>query len=135
MLNVERNKSKYKGLKKIMMSTKYSIQGLVYAFSNEKSLILYTVLSLLAVLVGFLLDISVNQWICLLLSLGVVLTIELINTAIEATVDMVTIEYNELAKVAKDCGSAATGLMSILATIVNLIIFIPYIIKFFINLF
>ena len=131
MLNVERNKSKYKGLKKIMMSTKYSIQGLVYAFSNEKSLILYTVLSLLAILVGALLCISVNQWICLLLSLGVVLTIELINTAIEATVDMVTIEYNELAKVAKDCGSAATFVSTIIAVIVALVIFIPKIIALF----
>ncbi len=131
MLNVERNKSKYRGLKKIMMSTKYSIQGLVYAFSNEKSLILYTVLSLLAILVGALLNISVNQWICLLLSLGVVLTIELINTAIEATVDMVTIEYNELAKIAKDCGSAATFVSTIIAVIVALVIFIPKIVALF----
>jgi diacylglycerol kinase len=131
MLNVKRNKSKYKGLKKIVMSTKYSIQGLVYAFSNEKSLILYTVLSLLAVLVGILLNISVNQWICLLLSLGVVLTIELINTAIEATVDMVTVEYNELAKVAKDCGSAATFVATIIAVIIAMVIFIPKIIMLF----
>ena len=50
------------------------------------------------------------------------MVIEVINTAIEATVDMVTKEYNEYAKIAKDCGSAATGIMGVLATIVNLII-------------
>ena len=61
--------------------------------------------------------------------------IELINTAIEATVDMVTNEYNEYAKIAKDCGSAATGLMSVLATIVNLIIFLPYFIELFMSWF
>ena len=44
-------------------------------------------------------------------------------------------EYNEYAKIAKDCGSAATGLMSVLATVVNLIIFTPYIIKFFMDIF
>ena len=42
---------------------------------------------------------------------------------------MVTQEYNEYAKIAKDCGSAATGVMSVLATIVNMIIFVPYIIE------
>lgn len=61
--------------------------------------------------------------------------VELINTAIEATVDMVTKEYNEYAKIAKDCGSAATGIMSIMATICNLIIFVPYIIRFFVKTF
>ena len=63
------------------------------------------------------------------------MVIELINTAIEATVDMVTLEFNPYAKIAKDCGSAATGIMSILALIVNLIIFIPYIMEFIINIF
>ena len=131
MENIKRNKSKYKGLKKIFASTMYSIQGLVYAFTNEQSLILYSVLSILAIICGFVLDISVNQWICLLLSLGVVLTIELINTAIEAVVDMVTLEYNELAKIAKDCGSAATCVASIIAFIIAMVIFIPKIILLF----
>ena len=60
---------------------------------------------------------------------------ELINTAIEATVDMVTTEYNEYAKIAKDCGSAATGVMSVLATVVNAIIFVPYFLEFILKLF
>ncbi len=131
MINSKRNKSKYKGLRKIAASCMYSMQGLIYAFSNEASLILYSVLSILSIICGFVLDITVNQWICLLLSLGVVLTIELINTAIEAVVDMVTLEYNELAKIAKDCGSAATCVASIIAFIIAMVIFVPKIIQLF----
>ena len=48
---------------------------------------------------------------------------------------MVTQEYNEYAKIAKDCGSAATGVMTVLAVIVNLIIFVPYIMEFIIKAF
>ena len=131
MNNTKRNKSKYKGIKKILASSMYSAQGLKYAFVNERSLWLYSVLAGLSIILGFILDISVNQWICLLLSLGVVLTIELINTAIEAVVDMVTLEYNELAKIAKDCGSAATCVASIIAFIIAVVIFIPKIILLF----
>ena len=130
-MNSIRNKSKAKGLNRIWSSTKYSLEGLKYAFLNEKSLTLYTVLSFIAIIIAFLLKISTNQWICLLLSLGVVLTIELINTAIEATVDMVTVEYNPLAKVAKDCGSAATFVSTVIAVVVALVIFVPKVIALF----
>ena len=131
MNNNLRNKSKYTGLKRIVASTAYSIDGIKYSFLNEKSLMIYSVLSILAILLAFLLDISTNQWMALLLALGVVLTIELINTAIEATVDMVTTEYNPLAKIAKDCGSAATFVSSVIALIIALVIFIPKIILLF----
>lgn len=126
-----RNKSKYTGIKRIVASTAYSIDGIKYSFLNEKSLMIYSVLSIMAIILAFLLDISINQWMALLLALGVVLTIELINTAIEATVDMVTTEYNPLAKIAKDCGSAATFVSSIIALIIALVIFVPKIILLF----
>lgn len=126
-----RNKSKYKGINRIIHSTKYSIDGLLYAYKNEKSLILHGVLSIVAIILGFLLKISINQWSVLLISLGVILTIELLNTAIEAIVDMVTLEYKELAKIAKDCGSAATFIATIIGIIIALVIFVPKIILLF----
>ena len=131
MNNNLRNKSKYTGFKRIVASTAYSIDGIKYAFCHEKSLAIYSVLSILSILIALLLDITTNQWMALLLALGVVLTIELINTAIEATVDMVTTEYNELAKIAKDCGSAATFVSSVIALIIALVIFVPKIILLF----
>ena len=80
-------------------------------------------------------DIDFLEWVISFGSLALIIIVELLNTAIEATVDMVTKEYNEYAKIAKDCGSAATGIMSILAAIVNLIIFMPYILELIINWF
>ncbi|MBE6156525.1 MAG: diacylglycerol kinase [Firmicutes bacterium] len=122
-------------LKNMLNKCKYTLQGLSYCFKNESSFLFVAMIACLVIILGILFDIAFLEWVISFGSLAFILIIELINTAIEATVDMVTQEYNEYAKIAKDCGSAATGIMSVLATIVNLIIFIPYFIELFIGLF
>ncbi len=124
-MQVSRNKSKYKGVKRFVYSSKYSLDGLFYAYKNERSLWLHAALSFLTVLLGFLLKISHMQWSLVLVSLAVILAFELVNTAMEACVDMVTLEYNELARVAKDCCSAATFVMTITGAVIMAIIFVP----------
>ena len=122
---VSRNKSKYTGLKRFFYSAKYALDGLVYAYRHEKSLWIHAILTILSVILGFALDISINQWIVMLIALGVILAFELVNTAMEAAVDMVTLEYNELARIAKDCCSAATFVTSIMGAIIGIVIFGP----------
>ena len=56
---------------------------------------------------------------------------ELLNTAIESTCDAITKEYNNFIKVAKDCGSAATLVIFLVAILLNIIIFYPKIIALF----
>lgn len=126
-----RNKSQYKGLKKIYYSTKYSVDGLVYAYKNERSLWLHATLTLIAVCLGIIFRIRLSEWSMLLISLGAVLSIELLNTAIEAVVDMITLEIHPLAKIAKDCGSAATFIASIISIIIAGVIFIPKVLVLF----
>lgn len=120
-------------IKNVLNKCKYSLQGLGYCFKNESSFTLVTIAACLVILLGVLFDIEFIQWVLSFGSLALIMIIELLNTSIEAVVDMFTDEYHPLAKIAKDCGSAAAGLMSILAAIVNLIIFVPYIIKFIIK--
>ena len=59
------------------------------------------------------------------LTIGLVIGFELINTSIEATVDLVTEDYHPLAKVAKDTSAAAVFVFAIAAIVVGLIIFLP----------
>jgi len=130
------NEQKEVGLiKNFFNKCKYSIQGLDYCFKNESSFLLVSLTCCLIIVLGICFDISFLEWVISFGSLALIMIIELINTAIEATVDMFTTEYNEYAKIAKDCGSAATGIMGVLATIVNLIIFVPYILKIIISIF
>jgi len=122
-------------IKNMLNKCKYSLQGLAYCFKNESSFLFVAIVACLIIVLGIYFDISFLEWVISFGSLALIMIIELLNTAIEATVDMVTQEYNEYAKIAKDCGSAATGIMSILATIVNMIIFVPYFIEFIIKWF
>ena len=67
------------------------------------------------------------EWLVTILSIVMVLAAELVNTAIEAVVDMVTLEFHPLAKIAKDCGSAATFVLSMMAAAVGFVVYIQYI--------
>lgn len=122
-------------MKNMLNKCKYSLQGLAYCFKNESSFLFEAIMACLIIIFGIWFDIEFLEWVISFGSLALISITELINTAIEATVDMVTQEYNEYAKIAKDCGSAATGVMSILATIVNMIIFVPYFIELFVKWF
>lgn len=129
MKSVSRNKSNYTGFKRILYSTKYSLEGLIYAYRHEKSLWIHAGISIVSIILGLVLQISLTQWSIILIGIGVILAIELINTAIEAVVDMVTLEYNDLAKIAKDCGSAATFVATTIGLIIGIVVFGPKILK------
>jgi len=131
----EQEEKKINLLQNIYNKCKYSYQGLSYCFKNESSFLLVAICASIIIVFGIIFDIEFLEWVISFGSLALIAITELLNTAIEATVDMVTKEYNEYAKVAKDCGSAATGIMTILAIIVNLIIFIPYFMEFFLDTF
>ncbi len=124
-MQVSRNKSKYKGIKRFVYSAKYALDGLAYAYRHEHSLWIHAGLSAVTIILGLLLNISHMQWAIVLVTLAVILAFELVNTAMEACVDMVTLEYNELARIAKDCCSGATFVMSITGAIAMGIIFVP----------
>lgn len=131
MNSKKQNANKQMSFKRFLNSIKYSVQGLVHGYKNEQSLWLHGISSILAIILGIILNISFNQWAIILIALVVVLAVELLNTAIEATVDLVTKEIHPLAKVAKDSASAAAFVSSIVATIICIFIFIPYIIDLF----
>lgn len=127
----KQEKHKKMSFKRFLNSIKYSVDGLVNAYQNEQSLWLHAMCTIIIVILGFALQISFIQWAIIVISLVIVLAVELLNTAIEATVDLVTKEIHPLAKVAKDCGSAAAFVSSIMVFIICCFIFIPKIIALF----
>lgn len=114
-----------KGIKRTINSFKYAFNGLIDAYRTEQSVWIYIPVSLLVILAGFLLKISTTEWLIIILILGIILSLELINTALEAVVDLATEKYHPLAKKAKDTVSAAVLVFAITAVIIGLIIFIP----------
>ena len=124
-------RKKQKGLKKFINSFSYPIKGLRYAYKNEQNLAVDVGIALLVVILGFIFRINKYEWAILVLTIGLVISCELINTAIEAVVDLVTEEYHPLAKVAKDTSAAAVLVFALVAIVVGLIIFLPKVIGLF----
>lgn len=120
-----------KGIKKFINSFKYPISGLRYAYKNEQNLEVDIGIAVLVVILGFLFKISVSEWAILTITVGLVISFELINTALEAVVDLITDKYHPLAKVAKDTSAAAVLILAIVSIIEGLIIFLPKIISLF----
>ena len=126
---VERKRQK--GIKKFLLSFTYPIKGLRYAYRNEQNLAVDVGVALLVTIAGFIFKLNLVEWAILALTIGLVISCELINTAIEAVVDLVTEDYHPLAKVAKDTAAAAVFVFAIVAIIVGLIIFLPKVVALF----
>ena len=120
-----------KGIKKFINSFKYPISGIRYDYRNEQNLAFDIGIALLVIICGFLFKLSGSEWATIMLTIGLVISCELTNTAIEAVVDLVTEEKKPMAKVAKDCASGAVGIISIIALILGIMIFLPKIIALF----
>lgn len=118
-------------IKDIMHKFKYSFQGIAYCFANETSFTFEAIGIVAAVICGIIFNITMLEWLFSIISLITIMEVEFLNTAVEATVDMVTSEFHPLAKIAKDCGSAATCTATLTAIVINLIIFAPKFIALF----
>ncbi len=122
-------RKRQKGLKKFLLSFTYPIKGLKYAYRNEQNLVVDFGVALIVIIASFIFKVSFIEASILTLTIGLVIAFELMNTAIEATVDLVTEDYHPLAKVAKDTSAACVFVMAISAAIVGLIIFLPKVIN------
>lgn len=85
-----------------------------------------SVLGLIAVAFGFLLDISKTEWVAICIIIGLVLAFETFNSAIESIVNLVSPEYHPLAGKIKDLAAGAVLILSITSVVIGLLIFIPY---------
>lgn len=129
MAAISRDDIKTRGLSRFKRSFVYSFAGLMYAFKYEQSLTIHIIATLAVIITNILLKVTFAEWATTLLTIGIVLAAELINTAIEAVVDLVTLEIHPLAKIAKDCASAATFVMAIISIIIAGLIYGPYIVN------
>lgn len=103
----------------------YAFEGIFTCIRNERNMKIHITVAALVVIAGWILGLSVTEW-CICLGLfGLVMALELVNTAVEAVVDLVTAERHPLAKTAKDTAAGAVLIAAIMAAIVGLLIFVP----------
>ena len=109
-------------------SVKNCLDGISYVTKNEKNFKREIALGIIALILSYILKIDKIEFIIILTMICLVLTAEIINTAIERAVDLVTKEYHALARIAKDVSAGSVLVTSTFALIIGIIIFMPKII-------
>lgn len=113
---------------KLTFSFKYAFEGIITTIKEERNMFIHFLIAIIVVITGVYVRLSLNEWLICLLLFALVFSLELINTAIENTVDLVTTKKNKKAKIAKDAAAGAVLIAAIFASIIGIIIFLP---KFF----
>lgn len=113
----------------ITASFGYAFEGIRTGIRNERNMKIHCVAIILVTLAGTLFQITATQWCICLLLFALVASLELVNTAIEAVVDLVTEEKKPLAKIAKDTAAGAVLFAAIISVIIGCIIFLPYVLE------
>lgn len=112
-------------MRRLRRSFHYAFEGVFYVLRTQPNMKIHAVMGTLAVLMGFFFHVSEGEWLALVIVIGFVMILEVVNTAIEALVDLYTEEYHELAKASKDTAAGAVLLMAMVSVLVGAIIFLP----------
>lgn len=99
--------------------------GIAHAFKTQRNMKIHLAVALAALVLGAVLGIDPPSWAAIAVCIAVVFAFECMNTAVEAVVDLVSPEYTELAKHAKDCAAGAVLVCAAGSVLVALIVFVP----------
>ena len=117
------HKKNYKFFHRIYLA----ISGIAIAFKRERHLRLHLLFSLIIIIPGLILSIPTKEIILLCSITGLLIIMELFNTSIELTVDLVTKQFSHRAKLAKDIASGAVLLSASLVLMIAITIYSPYV--------
>jgi len=115
----------------LIRSFRFAFEGVRAAFKEEPNLRVHLAFAIAVLAAAFLLSFSVVEWLILAFTISLVLILELLNTALEALVDLVSPEVKPEAKIAKDVSAAAVFLAASLSVVVGVVLFLPKILFVF----
>ncbi|KAF1305545.1 diacylglycerol kinase family protein [Enterococcus saccharolyticus] len=121
--NIEKNK-------RFVNSVEFALTGIRTVYRDERNMRSHTIVGILVVIAGFIFRLNRFEWLWILLSVFLVIIMEIINTAFENVVDMVTNKhFHPLGKKIKDMAAGAVLITSLFAMLIGAIIFLPKIIQ------
>ncbi|MBD1382108.1 diacylglycerol kinase family protein [Metabacillus arenae] len=114
---------------RLLKSFSFAWDGIKTALREERNFQIHLIVAVVVLFAAFWFELTRYEWIIILFLITGMLSLELMNTAVERVVDLVTKEYKPLAKYAKDTAAAAVLLYAVLSIIVGFIIFLPKLIN------
>lgn len=117
--------------KSFLSSFGYASEGIKYAMTTQRNMKVHGVAALLVIIAAAVLQVSPMRWLFLLLAITLVITAEMFNTALEAVVDLVSLDIRPLAKAAKDTAAGAVLLTAAFAVVVGIVVFYRPLVELF----
>jgi diacylglycerol kinase len=102
----------------------YALSGIAHTVRTQRNMRIHLVVAVLALVAAAALRLTPGEWAIILICIGLVLATEMLNTAIEAIVDLNSPDIHPLAKIAKDVGAGIVLIFSFVAVAVGLVIYI-----------
>lgn len=109
-------------LKRLINKFANAFRGIAYGLKHDRSIAFQCLIGAAVVVFGLLYQFTISEWMLILLLICLVIAVEFFNSAIEKCVDLISPQYNELAKIIKDYGAAAVFVVSLAAFIVGILI-------------
>ena len=100
-----------------------AIEGILYTFKSERNMKIHYFVAVVVFIASLFFDLSRIEMMMLVFSISLVVISEMFNTAIEKTIDMVTDEYNVLAKIAKDVAAGGVLIASLNSVVIGYLLF------------
>jgi len=117
-------------LREIKKAFGFAFEGIAYTFRTQNNMRIHVVIASLVIVLSFFLRLSSLEWAVILICISLVLVTEMLNTAIEAIVDLISPDLHPLAKAAKDIGAGMVVIFSFLSAIIGCIVFVVAILRF-----
>jgi diacylglycerol kinase len=114
-------------MKSFFQSFGFAMKGIATALRTERNFKIQFATGLLVITAGLYYNIAVSEWYIVLLAIASVLSLELMNSAMENVVNLVTKEHNPLAGKIKDFAAGAVLIVSIISAVIGILIFWKYI--------
>jgi len=112
--------------KRLAKSFHYALQGIHYAFRNQQNVRIHLIIGIIVIAAALFFRVNPFEMGIISVMILLVIATEMVNTAIEMMVDLITKEHREEAKIAKDVASGMVLITVLGAVIVGLLIFLPY---------
>jgi diacylglycerol kinase len=116
-------------MKAFLKSFMFALGGVKQFFSRDRNGKIQTVFGIAAIVLGITVSLSSFQWLLVLFCIGLVISLEMINSAIEKYCDLVTTDFHPGIKTIKDVAAGAVLVASLMSLVIGLIIFIPALVK------
>jgi diacylglycerol kinase len=116
-------------VKRLIKSFTYAFRGLKKTFKEEQNLQVQSIFGIITIILGIIYHINRTEWMFIIFCIGLVMLMELANSAVERVADVLQPRIHDYVKEIKDIMAAAVMLSSLVSLIVGLLIFAPYILR------